>query len=50
MQVFATLTEAPDNAIWRKTGVETAGDVAAILSGVARELSVEISFFISRER
>ena len=34
VQVLATLTEAPDNAIWRRTGVEAAGDVAAILSGV----------------
>ena len=31
--MLATLTEAPDKAIWRRTGVEAAGDVAAILSG-----------------
>lgn len=31
VHVFATLTEAPDRAIWRRTGVD-AGDVAAILS------------------
>jgi hypothetical protein len=30
VHVLATLTEAPDSAIWRNTGVEAAGDVAAI--------------------
>ena len=41
VQVLATLTEAPDSAIWRSTGVEAAaGEVAAaaiLVRATARE-------------
>ena len=41
VHVFATLTEAPERAIWRRMGVDAAGDVAILPRRCPTELSFE---------
>lgn len=49
VHVFATLTEAPDRAIWRRMGVEAAGDVAILSGRCPTELSLEKLFSRDKE-